>query len=36
VALVIAAVAVGTVVGLLHPRSTEVFVGPPTPPDTAT
>lgn len=36
VALVIAAVAVGTLIGLLHPRSTAVFVGPPTPPDTAT
>ena len=37
VALAIAAVAVGTLIGLLHPRSTEVFVGPRTPPpDTAT
>ena len=30
VALVIAGVAVGTLIGLLHPRSTEVFVGPVT------
>lgn len=32
VALVIAAVALGTLVGLLHPRSTAVFVGTGTPP----
>jgi uncharacterized membrane protein (DUF2068 family) len=30
VAAAIAVVAVGTLVGLLHPRSTEVFVGPAT------
>jgi hypothetical protein len=36
VALAIAAVAVAILVGLLHPRSTDVFVGPRTPPDTAT
>ncbi len=35
VAGVIAVVAIGTLVGVLHPRSTEVFVGPTTtsPPD---
>ena len=37
VAGAIAVVAVSTLVGLLHPRSTEVFVGPPArPPDPAT
>jgi hypothetical protein len=35
VGLVIAGVAVGTLIGLLHPRSTEVFVGPASPPDNA-
>ena len=32
VALGIATVAIGTLIGLLHPRSTAVFVGPGTPP----